>query len=244
MRNLRSPAVLQLLCTAVIAVACLGVFSTGAWAFNSWITRTPVETLTYGTFTAALDNLTPDADDQYHLEPGTHSLTLHMQGNVFRYVLLTVTPQGDGAPETVQYAAASDAETTAFTVQTDYPLTLTLTVLEEAPENAWPLADAHLVFAKPAEDTEDEEAVTTDPEQGEGDAVDTAPQPETPDTEPVDSTDQVASDTTDDAQPSETPTQDAEVPNSEGGATEADTVPEAESSAVTPDESAAPSEQG
>ena len=64
MRNLRSPVVLQLLCTAVIAVACLGVFSTGAWAFNSWITRTPVETLTYGTFTATLDDLPPDDDGQ------------------------------------------------------------------------------------------------------------------------------------------------------------------------------------
>ena len=243
MRNLRSPAVLQLLCAAVIAVACLGVFSTGAWAFNSWITRTPVETLTYGTFTATLDDLTPDDDGQYHLEPGTHFLTLHMQGNVPRYVLLTVTPQGDGAPEAAQYTAASDAETATFTVETDYPLTLTLTVLEEAPENARSLADAQLEFAKPVDDTGDEEAVTTDPTQGEADSADTAPQPETPDTEPADSMDQAAPDTTDEAQPSETPAQDAEVPNSEGSATKTDTVPEAESSAVTPDESATPPEQ-
>ena len=187
--------------------------------------------------------MTPGDDGQYHLEPGTHSLTLHMQGNVFRYVLLTVTPQGDGAPEAAQYTTASDAETAAFTVQTDYPLTLILTVLEEAPENAQPLADAQLVFVKPAEDAEDEEAVTTDPTQGEADSADTAPQPEIPDTEPADSTDQAAPDTTSEAQPSEPPAQDAEAPNSEGGTTEVDTVPEAESSAVTPDGSSTPSEQ-
>lgn len=201
------------------------------WAFNSWITRTPVETLTYGTFTAALDGLTPDDNGQYRLDPGTRSLTLHTQGNVPRYVLLTVTPQGDGAPAAVMYMAAPDTETASFTVQTDYPLTLALTVLEDAPENAQPLADAQLVFAKPAEAPapDAEETVTADPAQEGTDTTDTtnsgdpALQPDTTAPDPAATTPPAASDTP--AQPSETPAQETEPP---AGDTSADALPAAE----------------
>ena len=81
MKQSRKTTLMRLLCTAVIAVACTGLLATGAFAYNTAITRTPVETLTYGTFTAALrgEGLQTFEDGSYTLAPRNTPYTLTLR---------------------------------------------------------------------------------------------------------------------------------------------------------------------
>lgn len=149
-------AVMRLLCTVVIATACIGLLVAGAFAYNTAITRTPVETLTYGTFSAALDGdgLATAEDGSYTLAPREtpYTLTLRTSGNIARCVLLEIAAEEPG--QTQLYCAAPDAQETTFTVDTDYALTLRLTVQETAPEETAALtADTAAAFKRPPEPT-------------------------------------------------------------------------------------------
>lgn len=164
MKQSRKTTLIRLLCTAVIAVACTGLLATGAFAYNTAITRTPVETLTYGTFTAALqgDDLQTSEVGSYTLAPRDtpYTLTLCTEGNVERYVVLEIAA---GETElTLVYCAAPGATATTFAVDTDYALTLRLTVQENAPEAETPTltAGTTATFKRPQETPAEQPAET------------------------------------------------------------------------------------
>lgn len=157
-------AVVRLLCIMVIAVACTGLLVTGAFAYNTAITRTPVETLTYGTFSAALDGdgLQPADDGSYTLAPreAPYTLTLRTSGNVARWCLLEITAEEPG--QQLQFCTEPDTPETTFAVDTDYTLTLRLTVQETAPESTAALtADTAVEFRRPPEPVEEPAASET-----------------------------------------------------------------------------------
>ena len=164
MKQSRKTTLMRLLCTAVIAVACTGLLATGAFAYNTAITRTPVETLTYGTFTAALqgDGLQTAEDGSYTLAPRDtpYTLTLRTEGNVERYVVLEIA--AEETEPTLVYCAAPGATATTFAVDTDYALTLRLTVQENAPEAETPTltADTTATFKRPQETPAEQPAET------------------------------------------------------------------------------------
>ena len=164
MKQSRKTILMRLLCTAVIAVACTGLLATGAFAYNTAITRTPVETLTYGTFTAALrgEGLQTFEDGSYTLAPRNtpYTLTLRTEGNVERYVVLEIA--AEAMEPTLVYCAAPGATATTFAVDTDYALTLRLTVQENAPEAGTPplTADTTATFKRPQETPAEQPAET------------------------------------------------------------------------------------
>lgn len=164
MKQSRKTTLMRLLCTAVIAVACIGLLATGAFAYNTTITRTPVETLTYGTFTAALqgDGLQTSEDGSYTLAPRDtpYTLTLRTEGNVERYVVLEIA--AEETEPTLVYCAAPGATATTFAVDTDYALTLRLTVQKNAPEAETPTltADTTATFKRPQETPAEQPAET------------------------------------------------------------------------------------
>lgn len=227
-------AFLRLLCMAVIAIACAGVFATGAWAFNTWITRTPVETLTYGTFTASLVDRTPDENGQYSLTPDDYELTLHAEGNIDRVVQLTVTPQGNAAPApAVYYAVPGD---TPFTVHTDYPLTLTLDVQEvqDMPEEPqWLTENIELSYKLPVADEQPAETPATEPTTDTTQPADTTPATDTPAapatdepvTTPSDITGTTGTTDTADETPTPAPAESTDEVNSGAESTDTNTAP-------------------
>ena len=194
MKQSRKTTLMRLLCTAVIAVACTGLLATGAFAYNTAITRTPVETLTYGTFTAALqgDGLQTAEDGSYTLAPRDtpYTLTLRTEGNVERYVVLEIA--AEETEPTLVYCAAPGATATTFAVDTDYALTLRLTVQENAPEAETPTltADTTATFKRPQEtpaeqpaETENAQSTETKNDTEKQPAADTEQKQEEPKTE-------------------------------------------------------------
>lgn len=187
MKISRTTALMRLLCTVVLAVACAGLLATGAFAYNTAITRTPVETLTYGTFTATLtgDGLQPAEDGSYTLatNEAPYNLTLHTEGNLARAVLLEITADEGGG--TQQYYAAPSEEDVHFTVATGYNLTLRVTVLEAEPEETLTAltADTTVAFTRPQESAAEpsqepqpaDEAGETPAQSGQENTSDAAP---------------------------------------------------------------------
>ena len=56
----RQIQLLRVLCGAVVLAACVGVFTTGAWAFNTQTIHTPAETLSLGAFSVSVAGVQPD----------------------------------------------------------------------------------------------------------------------------------------------------------------------------------------
>ena len=99
MNTRRQIQLLQVICAFVVLATCVGVFATGAWAFNTQTFRTPTETLEMGTFSVCVDGMEPDENGTYNLDEGEYSLILHAYGNMPAFVLTRWTPEGEEAQQ-------------------------------------------------------------------------------------------------------------------------------------------------
>ena len=153
MKKTTNLLLLQALCVTVISFACLGVFATGAWAFNTQTFRTPTETLEMGTFSVCVDGMEPDENGIYHFQAGDHSVILQAEGNMPSLVLTSWTPEGE---EAQQYIVCLDPtweedSCVEISVSTYKSMTLTLTPIAEWPEEVKELPDQIVVAAPPAQ---------------------------------------------------------------------------------------------
>ena len=105
MNTRRQIQLLQVICTFVVLATCVGIFATGAWAFNTQTFRTPTETLEMGTFSVCVDGMEPDENGTYHLVAGESSVKLQAEGNMPSLVLTSWTPEGE---EPQQYIVCLD----------------------------------------------------------------------------------------------------------------------------------------
>ena len=149
----RQIQLLRVLCAAVVLAACVGVFTTGAWAFNTQTFRTPTETLEMGTFSVCVDDKVPDENGTYHLVAGESSVKLQAYGNMPSLVLTSWTPEGE---EAQQYIVCLDPtweedSCVEISVSTYKSMTLTLTPIAEWPEEVKELPDQIVVAAPPAQ---------------------------------------------------------------------------------------------
>lgn len=183
----RQIQLLRVLCAAVVLAACVGVFTTGAWAFNTQTFRTPTETLEMGTFSVCVDGMEPDENGIYHFQAGDHSVILQAEGNMPSLVLTSWTPEGE---EPQQYIVCLDPTceedpSIEISVSTYKSMTLTLTPIAEWPEEVEELPDQIVVAAPPAqvEPTDEEpenpqESVQTSEEENEKTSSETTPSEE------------------------------------------------------------------
>ena len=147
----RQIQLLRVLCAAVVLAACVGVFTTGAWAFNTQTFRTPTETLEMGTFSVCVDGMEPDENGTYNLGEGEYSIILHAYGNMPAFVLTSWIPEGE---EAQQYIVCLDPtwEEDSYVeipVSTYKSMTLILTPVQEGPENVVELPEQIVVAAPP-----------------------------------------------------------------------------------------------
>ena len=147
----RQIQLLRVLCGAVVLAACVGVFTTGAWAFNTQTFRTPTETLEMGTFSVHVKDALPDETGSYHFQEGKHSVTLQAEGNMPSLVLTSWTPEGE---EAQQYIVCLDPtweedSYVEISVSTYKSMTLTLTPVQECPEEVEGLPEQIVVVAPP-----------------------------------------------------------------------------------------------
>lgn len=153
MKKTTNLLLLQALCVTVISFACLGVFATGAWAFNTQTFRTPTETLEMGTFSVCVDDKVPDENGTYHLVAGESSVKLQAYGNMPSLVLTSWTPEGEAAQQYIVYLDPTCEEDPSIeiSVSTYKSMTLTLTPIAECPEEVKELPDQIVVAAPPAQ---------------------------------------------------------------------------------------------
>ena len=147
----RQIQLLRVLCGAVVLAACVGVFTTGAWAFNTQTFRTPTETLEMGMFSVCVANAQPDENGTYHFEVGTKSVTLQAEGNMPSLVLTRWTPEGE---EAQQYIVCLDPtweedSYVEISVSTYKSMTLTLTPVQECPETWEEIPEEGIVVEAP-----------------------------------------------------------------------------------------------
>ena len=162
MKKTMNLVLLQALCVTVISVACVGVFATGAWAFNTQTFRTPTETLEMGTFSVCVDDKVPDENGTYNLNEGEYSIILHAYGNIPAFVLTSWTPEGE---EPQQYIVCLDptCEEDSYVeipVSTYKSMTLILTPVQEGLENVVELPEQIVVAAPPVPVEEANEATS------------------------------------------------------------------------------------
>ena len=153
MNTRRQIQLLQVICAFVVLATCVGVFATGAWAFNTQTFRTPTETLEMGTFSVCVDDKVPDENGTYHLVAGESSVKLQAYGNMPSLVLTSWTPEGE---EAQQYIVCLDPtweedSCVEISVSTYKSMTLTLTPIAEWPEEVKELPDQIVVAAPPAQ---------------------------------------------------------------------------------------------
>ena len=148
----RQIQLLRVLCGAVVLATCLGVFATGAWAFNTQTFRTPTEILEMGTFSVCVDGMEPDENGTYHLVAGESSVKLQAYGNMPSLVLTSWTPEGEAAQKYIVYLDPTCEEdpSTEISVSTYKSMTLTLTPVQECPEEVEGLPEQIVVAAPPA----------------------------------------------------------------------------------------------
>lgn len=153
MKKTTNLLLLQALCVTVISFACLGVFATGAWAFNTQTFRTPTETLEMGTFSVCVDDKVPDENGTYHLVAGESSVKLQAYGNMPSLVLTSWTPEGEAAQQYIVYLDPTCEEDPSIeiSVSTYKSMTLTLTPIAEWPEAVKGLPEQIVVAAPPAQ---------------------------------------------------------------------------------------------
>ena len=149
----RQIQLLRVLCGAVVLAACVGVFTTGAWAFNTQTFRTPTETLEMGTFSVCVDDKVPDENGTYNLGEGEYSIILHAYGNMPSLVLTSWTPEGEAAQQYIVYLDPTCEEDPSIeiSVSTYKSMTLTLTPIAEWPEAVKGLPEQIVVEAPPAQ---------------------------------------------------------------------------------------------
>lgn len=149
----RQIQLLRVLCAAVVLAACVGVFTTGAWAFNTQTFRTPTETLEMGTFSVCVDDKVPDENGTYNLSEGEYSIILHAYGNMPSLVLTSWTPEGEAAQQYIVYLDPTCEEDPSIeiSVSTYKSMTLTLTPVLEWPEAVKELPDQIVVAAPPSQ---------------------------------------------------------------------------------------------
>lgn len=149
----RQIQLLRVLCAAVVLAACVGVFTTGAWAFNTQTFRTPTETLEMGTFSVCVDDKVPDENGTYHLVAGESSVKLQAYGNMPSLVLTSWTPEGEAAQQYIVYLDPTCEEDPSIeiSVSTYKSMTLTLTPIAEWPEAVKGLPEQIVVEAPPAQ---------------------------------------------------------------------------------------------
>ena len=162
MNTRRQIQLLQVICTFVVLATCVGIFATGAWAFNTQTFRTPTETLEMGTFSVCVDDKVPDENGTYHLVAGESSVKLQAEGNMPSLVLTSWTPEGE---EPQQYIVCLDptCEEDSYVeipVSTYKSMTLILTPVQEGPENVVELPEQIVVAAPPVPVEEANEATS------------------------------------------------------------------------------------
>ena len=153
MNTRRQIQLLQVICTFVVLATCVGIFATGAWAFNTQTFRTPTETLEMGTFSVCVDDKEPDENGTYHLVAGESSVKLQAYGNMPSLVLTSWTPEGEAAQQYIVYLDPTCEEDPSIeiSVSTYKSMTLTLTPIAEWPEEVKELPDQIVVAAPPAQ---------------------------------------------------------------------------------------------
>lgn len=152
MNTRRQIQLLQVICTFVVLATCVGVFATGAWAFNTQTFRTPTETLEMGTFSVCVDRMEPDENGTYNLNEGKYSIILHAYGNMPSLVLTSWTPDGEEAQQYIVWLdpTCEDTSYIEIPVSTYKFMTLTLTPVQECTEEVDELPDQIVVAAPPA----------------------------------------------------------------------------------------------
>ena len=153
MNTRRQIQLLQVICAFVVLATCVGVFATGAWAFNTQTFRTPTEILEMGTFSVCVDDKVPDENGTYNLGEGEYSIILHAYGNMPSLVLTSWTPEGEAAQQYIVYLDPTCEEDPSIeiSVSTYKSMTLTLTPIAEWPEEVKELPDQIVVAAPPAQ---------------------------------------------------------------------------------------------
>lgn len=149
----RQIQLLRVLCAAVVLAACVGVFTTGAWAFNTQTFHTPAETLSLGAFSVSVAGVQPDETGSYYFQEGKHSVTLQAEGNMPSLVLTSWTPEGEAAQQYIVYLDPTCEEDPSIeiSVSTYKSMTLTLTPIAEWPEEVEELPEQIVVAAPPAQ---------------------------------------------------------------------------------------------
>lgn len=153
MNTRRQIQLLQVICAFVVLATCVGVFATGAWAFNTQTFRTPTETLEMGTFSVCVDGMEPDENGTYHLVAGESSVKLQAEGNMPSLVLTSWTPDGEEAQQYIVWLNPTCEEDSyvEIPVSTYKTLTLILTPVQECTEEVDELPDQIVVAAPPAQ---------------------------------------------------------------------------------------------
>ena len=151
MNTRRQIQLLQVICAFVVLATCVGVFATGAWAFNTQTFRTPTETLEMGTFSVCVDGMEPDENGTYNLGEGEYSIILHAYGNMPAFVLTSWIPEGE---EAQQYIVCLDPtweedSYVEISVSTYKSMTLTLTPVQECPEEVEEIPVGGIVVEAP-----------------------------------------------------------------------------------------------
>ena len=153
MNTRRQIQLLQVICAFVVLATCVGVFATGAWAFNTQTFRTPTETLEMGTFSVHVKDALPDETGSYHFQEGKHSVTLQAEGNMPSLVLTSWTPEGE-EPQLYIVCLDPTCEEDSYVeilVSTYKSMTLALTPVLEWPEAVKGLPEQIVVAAPPAQ---------------------------------------------------------------------------------------------
>ena len=124
----RQIQLLRVLCGAVVLATCVGVFATGAWAFNTQTFRTPTETLEMGIFSVCVDDKVPDENGTYHLVAGESSVKLQAYGNMPSLVLTSWTPEGEAAQQYIVYLDPTCEEDPSIEISVSTYKSMTLTL--------------------------------------------------------------------------------------------------------------------
>lgn len=187
MNTRRQIQLLQVICAFVVLATCVGVFATGAWAFNTQTFRTPTETLEMGTFSVCVDDKVPDENGTYNLGEGEYSIILHAYGNMPSLVLTKWIPEGEAAQQYIVYLDPTCEEDPSIeiSVSTYKSMTLTLTPVLEWPEAVKGLPEQIVVAAPPAQvevtneaSENPQESVQTSEEENEKTSSETTPSEE------------------------------------------------------------------
>lgn len=174
MKKTTNLVLLQALCVTVISVACVGVFATGAWAFNTQTFRTPTETLEMGTFSVCVDDKVPDENGTYNLGEGEYSIILHAYGNMPAFVLTRWTPEGEEAQQYIVWLDPTWEEDSyvEISVSTYKSMTLTLTPIAEWPETGVEIPEKGIVVEAPMTEEENtQQSETTSATNGLGETA-------------------------------------------------------------------------